>query len=376
MSMNRERDRGLIPAAATVGARTSRKLAVVTILVVAVAAASWFFFRRSPTVETAAGAAPAPSALVKTAPVQRLDLTDDLTAFGQVTTGLDVAITLPRAGQISRLFVIPGQRVPRGTPLVTLTSDPSARLAYTQALNGVDFAQGELRRTQELLSLQLATKSQVDAASRALRDAEATLAEQRQLGGAAGSATVSAPFDGVVDSVEASQGDRIQPGAVILQLGHIDVLRVRLGIEPADSRLVRVGMPVTLSALDDSSKSVSVSIAESQGRVDPRTQLIDAVAMVPATRATFLVPGIHVRATIKVGQHTSLAVPRSAVLTDSAGAYVFQVSGGKAHRVNVTQGAESQGMIPISGPVDPRLPIVALGNYELKDGMLVRESAR
>jgi RND family efflux transporter MFP subunit len=272
--------------------------------------------------------------------------------------------------------VIQGQRVSRGTPLATLTSDPSARLAYAQAVSAVSFAQGELRRTQELFTLQLATQSQVDAARRALADAEAYLATQLELGGAVGTATVTAPFDGVVDSVEVAQGDRIMPGAVIVQLGHTDFLRVRLGIEPTDSRLVQVGMPVTLSSLDDSTRSVTVSITESQGVVDPKTMLINAVAMVPATRASFLVPGMYVRAMINVGQHLSWAVPRAAVLTDTAGAYVFQVSGGKAHRVNVTQGAPSQGMIPISGPVDPKLPIVVLGNYELQDGMPVREGAK
>jgi RND family efflux transporter MFP subunit len=357
-------------------APSNRKFVIPAILVIAIAAGVRFFFLGSPTVQTATGTvALAPSALVKTAPLQQRSVSDELTAFGQVMPGLDVAISLPRAGLVSRLLVIPGQKVQRGAPLVTLTSDPSARLAYTQARNAADFAQSELRRSQELFSLQLATQSQVDAARRALQDAEAMLSTQRQLGGATGSATVTAPFDGVVDSVAVAQGDRVQPGATILQLGHIDVLRVRLGVEPTDSRLVRVGMPVTLSALDDSTKSVSVVITESQGLVDPKTQLIDAVAMVPATRATYLVPGMHVRGTIKVGQHASWVVPRSAVLTDSAGAYVFQVSAGKARRVHVTQGIESQGMIAISGPVDSRLPIVVLGNYELQDGMQVRETA-
>jgi RND family efflux transporter MFP subunit len=318
------------------------------------------------------GAPVSASALVKTALPTQQSQSDVLTAFGQVTTGLDVAISFPRAGQVSRLLVIQGQRVQRGTPLVTLTSDPNARLAYAQAQTAVGFAGGELRRIQELYSLQLATQSQVDAARRALQDAQAMLSAQRQLGGAVGTATLTAPFEGVIDSVSVSQGDRVQPGAVILQLGHVDILRIRLGIEPADSRLVRIGMPVTLSAMDDSTKTVSVSIAESQGLVDPKTQLIDAVAMVPAARATFLVPGMHVRATITVGQHSSWAVPRSAVLTDTAGAYVFQVAGGKARRINVSAGTESQGMTSISGAIDPRQPLVVLGNYELQDGMAVR----
>jgi RND family efflux transporter MFP subunit len=320
----------------------------------------------------APAAAPAPTAVVKTQPLQQRNLTDSLTAFGEVTTGQVVAITFPRAGQVSRLLVVPGQRVKPGTPLTTLASDPTAKLAYTQAVSALDLARGELRRNEELFALQLATQSQVDTARKALHDAEANVETQHQLGGDVGVATVAAPFDGVVTAVAVAQGDRIQPGAAILQLGHTDVLRVRLGIEPADSHLVRAGLPLTLSPVDDPSKSASATIAESQGLVDPKTQLVDAVAEVPAARASFLVPGMHVRAAIKVGQHLSWAVPRAAVLTDPAGAYIFQVSGGKAHRVNVTSGGESQGLVAISGSIDPHLPVVILGNYELQEGMQVK----
>jgi membrane fusion protein, multidrug efflux system len=313
------------------------------------------------------------SAVVKTAPLQQQNLTDSLTAFGDVMTGQVVAISFPRAGQVSRLLVMPGQRVKPGTPLATLASDPNAELAYTQAVSAVDFARGELARSEELFALQLATQSQVDSSRKALQDAEANLAAQRRIGGDVGVATVAAPFDGVVTAVAVAQGDRIQQGATLLQLGHTDVLRVQLGIEPIDFHLVRVGMPVTLSPVDDASKSASASIAENQGVVDPRTQLVDALTEVPGARASFLVPGMHVRAVIKVGQHLSWAVPRAAVLTDAIGAYVFQVSGGKAHRVTVTSGAESHGMIPISGGIDPHLPVVVLGNYELQEGMAVRQ---
>ncbi|MCU1246899.1 MAG: Cobalt/zinc/cadmium efflux transporter [Acidobacteria bacterium] len=323
------------------------------------------------------GAPPAPpaapaSALVKTAALQKSTLSDSLTAFGDVATGQVVAISFPRAGQVSRLLVVPGQRVGRGTALLELTSDPTARLAYTQAESAVSFSAGELRRNEELLSLQLATLSQVDAAKKALHDAEANLAAQRQLGGDVGHVTVTAPFPGVVTSVAVAQGDRIQPGAAVLQLGHADVLRVRLGVEPNDAPLVRVGMPVTLSLVDDFKRSVATTVAENQGLVDPKTQLVDAVVEVPASAAGFLLPGRHVRAEINVGQRTAWAVPRAAVLNDARGAYIFQVSSGKAHRADVTAAAAGGGLIAISGAVDPTLPVVILGNYELQDGMSVR----
>jgi RND family efflux transporter MFP subunit len=362
---------GTPPNGAMVRTRRHRRQLLLVVGAVALALIAWRLLR--PAAPASPAPAPAPSALVKTARLQQLAMTDVLTAFGEVTTGQVVAISFPRAGQVSRLLVVVGQRVRQGAPLVTLTSDPTARLAYTQAQTAVSFAQGEVRRVGELFALQLATQSQADAARRALQDAEASLAVQRQLGGAVGTATVSAPFDGVVTAVPAAQGDRIQPGGVIVELGPVDVLRVRLGVEPDDSHLVRVGTPVTLALLDDSTKSVSASIAESQGLVDPKTQLIDAVAVVPASGATFLVPGMHVRATLTVGRHPSWAVPRAAVLTDGAGAYVFQVAQGKAHRVAVTPGTESAGLVAIGGALDPALPVVVLGNYELQDGMPVRE---
>jgi hypothetical protein len=69
-------------------------------------------------------------------------------------------------------------------------------------------------------------------------------------------------------------------------------------------------------------------------------------------------------------------VPRQAVLTDAQGAYIFQVVQGVAHRVNVTKGHESQGVVAISGTMDTKLPVVVLGNYVLQDGMKVREGAQ
>jgi hypothetical protein len=53
---------------------------------------------------------------------------------------------------------------------------------------------------------------------------------------------------------------------------------------------------------------------------------------------------------------------------------VFQVPGGTAHRINVIAGPETQGMIPIAGGINPHLAVVVLGNYELQEGMAVREA--
>ncbi len=73
-------------------------------------------------------------------------------------------------------------------------------------------------------------------------------------------------------------------------------------------------------------------------------------------------------------------VPRSAVLRDAKGAYLFQVLQGKARRVDVVAGLEQGGLLAVHAApgqrLEPAQPVVSLGNYELQDGMAVRGAAK
>jgi hypothetical protein len=77
-----------------------------------------------------------------------------------------------------------------------------------------------------------------------------------------------------------------------------------------------------------------------------------------------------------VGTLSALAVPHDALLSDEQGDYVFQVRDGKARRVAVKRGLDAGGLVAVEGLADTRAPVVVEGNYELEDGMAVRESAR
>jgi multidrug efflux pump subunit AcrA (membrane-fusion protein) len=85
---------------------------------------------------------------------------------------------------------------------------------------------------------------------------------------------------------------------------------------------------------------------------------------------------MKVRASLQVGTQTAVAVPRNAVLSDERGDYVFQIAAGKAQRRSVTRRLESEGYVAIEGLADLGQPVVTVGNYELHDGMAVRESTQ
>jgi membrane fusion protein, multidrug efflux system len=319
-------------------------------------------------------AEPATSALVRVARLERHPLPTTLTVFGEVATGKVEAVSFPRAGQVSSLLVVAGERVQRGAPLAMLASDPSTEMAYEQAASSVNLAQNELHRQERLLQLQLATASQVDTARKALADAEATLKAQRKIGGGDAASAIVAPFDGVVTAISVAQGDRIQPGVAILQLGRADSQRILLGIEPEDRRAIRIGMPVTLSFVRRPGEQLHGSISEIDALVDPKTQLINAIVVLPASDDAVLVPGMRVRADITLKEQIAWIVPRDAVLSDGNGSYIFQVDQGVARRINVKTVAEQADVLGIDGQLDPARPAVVSGNYELQDGMKVRES--
>lgn len=330
---------------------------------------------------TARGAAPAPaqpaagnvSAQVTTRPASRRSLPQTMEAFGEVATARPDSLGFPQAGQVTLLAVVAGQQVRRGDLLARLASDPNALSAYAQAANATGFARRELERQQQLLGLQLSTQSQVDAAHKQLEDAQAAQAAQARLGGAASGAELRAPYDGVVTALTVGQGDRIAAGATVLQIGRTGKLRVLLGLEPSRSALVRAGMPVTIAPVADGARPFDAAIGSPGDLVDPKTQLVAAIVDLPPGTHPALVAGTRVQATIRLGARDAWVVPRPAVLTDDQGAYLFQVRGGKAHRIDVTRVAEDGQTYGVEGQLDGQLRVVVQGNYELGEGMVVRE---
>ena len=345
----------------------------VAAVVLAGAGGAWWWTHRGAAAAPAAAAEPVVQVSTETA--RERVLADTITAYGEVSPGQLAGLSFARAGQVTRLTVLPGDHVAQGASLATLALDPAALESYQQARNALAVARREADRLHQLLDLQLATQSQVDAADKAALDAAGAVHALDAQGGGATTSTIAAPFDGVVASVAVAQGDRVAAGAAILQLAHADTLRVQIGIEPARSRQVRVGtvarlLPIYTSA--DHPAPIEAKVASVQDVVDPKTQLVSAIVNLPRGVGAALVPGMKVRAGLQVGEHRGIAVPRNAVLTDSRGDYVYQVQGDKARRTAVTKQLEAGGYVAVAGLTDLALPVVTMGNYELQDGMTVK----
>ena len=105
------------------------------------------------------------------------------------------------------------------------------------------------------------------------------------------------------------------------------------------------------------------------GMLNPKTRLLDADVSVPPGS---VISGTAYRADITVGEIKGWIVPHDAVLTDAKGAYLFQVAGATASRVEVKIAGTAGTDDVVQGTLDPQRPIVVQGNYQLSDNAPVR----
>ncbi|MDE0855203.1 MAG: efflux RND transporter periplasmic adaptor subunit [Nevskia sp.] len=324
-----------------------------------------------------AGAAGDNSALVSTALLQQGPIGTTVSGYGTVVAAPGKArnLTFPQAGLVAEVRVTAGEMVTRGTTLLAVVTDPASRLAYEQAQTGLEFARAELERTRQLRAQNLASASQLGAAEKGLRDAEATLAAQQQLGTASERSELKAPFDGVVLDIPAALGDRTAAGAVLARMVPSDAVQVLVGLAPDDARRVKVGMPATLRPAASADLTFEGRVSHVQAMVNAQSHLVDVAVQPSPHSGGGLLPAEMTQALITLQTSTAWLAPRAAVLHDDEGAYLFQVADGHARRIRVTTGAENEQQVAVEGPFDPARKLVVLGVYELEDGMGVREAA-
>lgn len=347
-------------------------LAAAAVLVV-VGVLALFLMRRGSGGGGDAQADAPPTATVTAAAVQRISLQDVVTLYG--TAAADpagaIAVAAPKSAIVGQVLVRVGQSVAAGQPLVELANAPAAQLAYQQAVDAEAFARSDLARVQRLFDERLAARDQLDAARKALADAQAALAAQHQQGSGRAAQTLTAPRAGVVTAVSASPGDHVAQDAPLLTLARARALVAKLGLEPTQGTFA-VGDPVTLQ-LVSGGPQVRSRLTLVGAAADPASRLFEATA--PLNGAPFPV-GAALQGAVVTGAHVGLVVPKDAVVFDETGTHLFVLSGGKAQRVFVKVGRDHGPDIEVMGPLTPGQVVAVQGADVLENGMAVKVASR
>jgi RND family efflux transporter MFP subunit len=305
---------------------------------------------------------------------------------GEVTVpaGRLVTVTAPVAGTIAEATGLqPGTRVSRGARLMTLSPLASSdRDQSIEARRAVDAAQADaevvrlrLQRLEQLLKDGAASRRSVEEARGQLQVAESALnAARERLAavrvspvGAQGEITITAPLDGIVQSISAVSNQTVAASAPLLEIAQVSTLWVRVPVFAGDVDAIDAGQPASVSRLGGGEPPRVATRVTAPLRADPSAAAVDLYYELPGSGAT-LRPGERVMVDLPLmSTQRGLVVPESAVLYDLHGdAWVYEDrGGGRFARKRVQISRHAGGRAVIARGLTEGVNVVTAGAAEL-----------
>ncbi len=365
-------------------------------------AAAWFaFIPRATAVLT--------TPIVTTFPSQQFVV---LNSSGYVVAQRKAAIASKASGRLDWLGVAEGSRVKAGDIIARLdardltaqlesatASIKVARAAIEQAEAENRDAAASLSRTEDLLKQKFVSQSALDTAkARADRAAAGVASAKASVAVAEANARnaqvavdythIRAPFDGIILSKSANVGDMVTPfssaadskGAVVT-MADMSTLEVEADVSESSLSKVSVGQPseITLDALPD------VRFRGTVSRIVPTVDRAKATVMTKV-RFEAIDPRVLPEMSAKVSflsqpvtaeqQKPMTAVNADALASRDGKTVVVVVRDNKAAVVAVTPGNKIGDLTAITGDVKTGEKAVLKPAADLRDGMLVKLSAK
>ncbi len=290
----------------------------------------------------------------------------------------------PIAGRVGTIPVVVGQKVGRGTVLVTLESVEvgRARGDFLAAKTRLEQTKAEVERENRLLAggatseravlVAQTDQAQAQAQLRAAEDRLSTLG----LGASANGQSVSlvAPIAGTVLQVNARMGQPVGPTDTLVVVGETEQVWLGVDVYERDVGKVHVGDEVRVSSIAFPGRVFEGKVDQLGSVIDPDRHVLDARIVLPNQDGA-LKPGMTASARI-LGEAAgdggvALVVPRHAIQTVDGAPFVFvQREPGKYEMRPVERGTELDDDVEILRGLVLKDVIVVDGSFILKSEAL------
>ena len=168
----------------------------------------------------------------------------------------------------------------------------------------------------------LVTRNDRSAAQARLRDAEAALQLARER---VTETVVRAPMAGVVYDLPVRPGSYVEEGAPIAEIGRLDRLRVRVYVDEPELGRVQVGQPVTITWDAKPGRKWEGTVEKTATQIEALgTRQVGEVAVTIDNPGRELVPGTNVNAEIRTNvAPNALTIPKEALRREGGEVGVF-----------------------------------------------------
>ena len=333
---------------------------------------------------------------VRTAHVERRDLSEILLFTGELESPLAVEVKPKIQGRLEKMELADGQPTTEGA--VVQPGDVIARLddrelaaqvelAKAQARQAevtVDERERERKRLEALYKEAVATEQARDSAVAAHESAKAALAQaQAQLELAKvnlDEACVRAPMNGVVAARYADPGAMVGPAAAIVKIVQMDPLRLMLALPARLLPQLTAGRTKVVVATDVwPDRELECTVARIFPAADPETRTVRVEVLLANPRENGewrLRPGMYATAKLTLAASTgALTVPAAAIVRVLDRQLVYTVQDGTAHASDVQTGIRDGADVEILSGLAEGDEYVTMGQNKLTDGAAIERVA-
>lgn len=266
---------------------------------------------------------------------------------GELSAEKSAAVRAEVPGSVIQTYVEPGQRVTAGTILARIEAgaiaagERSASIGVAAQEAQAAQAARELERSQRLNAAGAIADRDLENARNANTLAQAQLAAARSTLASAAqalrSATVRAPFAGIVAEKQVSAGDVVLPGAALFTVVDPRSMRLDAAVPAQQLAQVKVGMPVSFTVSGYEGRTFSGRVSRVAPVADPTTRQVRILATIPNEGGT-LVGGLFAEGRVSAQSRTALVVPLTAIDQRGAQPAAFRLRNGRIERVPVELG--------------------------------------
>lgn len=321
-----------------------------------------------------------PAVRVTTATVTERKLPKSALLTGSLEAHASSDVAAEGAGKVIFAKVERGDQVKKGTILARLDASEAA-LAAAEAGAAADAARTqetharlECERSKRLAEQNVISRAEWDrvragcdtaTSSRSAAQARAARA-RRQVA----DSVVRAPFDGVVVERFVDVGEFVAPGTRIARIVQSDPIRVQLSLPETLVGQVHTGQKIDFSVAILPDEEFSATVRYISPALEERDRSLTLEAVLNGTDAR-LKPGMFVTAKVAVGAEQSLAVPRSALVTDGATPRLFVVREKQLEVRVVSIGQRDGEWVAVNKGIAGGESVVVQPAADLRDGMRV-----
>lgn len=300
-------------------------------------------------------------------PVQKQQLSENLSLTGTITANNDVAVQSETEGRVTKVLVEIGDRVKAGDVLVQV-DDELKQANYAAAEVNYEKLKKDLERYQKMYKENSVSDAQLEGARLAYKSAEAQyIVARRQFN----DTRIKTPISGIVTSRVVDVGASVQKNNLVANVVDLSMLKAKLNVAEDDAFKLKAGDAVevttdvypgitfsgsieTISAKGDEAHTYPVQIRLANNETHPlKAGMFGRVAFTSITSGKVL------------------SIPRETLLGSTKSAQVFVVDNGIAHLRSVIIGSEVGTNLQVLSGLTEGEQVVLSGQNNLKDNVAV-----